>query len=155
VVPIENIDAQLNMDMIGRDNWDNRDADYRNSVFVVGDDRISTELHNVIVETNAAMKKPLKLDYEMNDPTDPETVYYRSDHYSYASKGIPIAFFTDGLHSDYHCLSDTPDKIQYEKMARIGQLVYQTAFALGNMDKFVERDNLGPRSGKGFVGKVR
>lgn len=155
IVPLDKIDAQLNMDMIGRDDYDNRNGDYTNSVYIVGDDRISTELHNVIVDVNATLRKPLKLDYAMNDPADPEAVYYRSDHYSYAAKGVPIAFFTTGLHSDYHCASDTADKIHYEKMTRIGQLVYQTGMALANQDKFVERDNLGPRSGKGFEGKIK
>jgi hypothetical protein len=155
VVPIDRIAAQLNMDMVGRDNYDNRDADYSNSVFIVGADRISTDLHNVVVDTNTTLKKPLKLDYEMNDPTDPEAVYYRSDHYSYASKGIPIAFFTTGLHNDYHCVSDTWDKINFEKMARIDQLVYQTGYAIANMDKPLDRDNLGPRSGKAFQGKIK
>ena len=155
IVPLSKIDAQLNIDMIGRDNYDNRDADYTNSLFIVGDDRISTDLHNVIVDTNAALQKPLKLDYELNDPADPETIYYRSDHYSYAAKGIPIAFFTTGLHADYHRVTDTADKIHYEKMARIVQLIYETGFNLANMDQFVVRDNQGPRSGKGFQGKIK
>jgi peptidase M28-like protein len=154
VVPLDKIDCQLNIDMIGRDNYDNRDADYTNSLFIVGDDRISTDLHNVIVDTNTTLQKPLKLDYELNDPADPETIYYRSDHYSYAAKGIPIAFFTTGLHADYHRVTDTADKIHYEKMARIVQLVYQTGFSLANMDQFIVRDNLGARSGKGFQGKI-
>jgi hypothetical protein len=76
-------------------------------VFLVGDDRISTDLHNLIIETNQTLAKPLTLDYEMNDPNDPEGVYTRSDHYSYAAKGIPIAFFTTGLHPDYHRVTDT------------------------------------------------
>jgi len=154
VVPLDRVSVQLNMDMIGRDDWDDRDGDYSNSMYLVGDDRISTELHNIIVDVNAAMKKPLKLDYGMNDPLDPEAVYYRSDHYSYASKGIPIAFFTTGLHTDYHCRSDTADKIRYEKMTRIGQLAYETGFVVANMPRFLERDNRGPRAGKGFQGKI-
>jgi hypothetical protein len=155
IVPLSKIDCQLNIDMIGRDNYDNRDADYTNSVFIVGDDRISTDLHNVIVDTNTSLQKPLKLDYELNDPDDPETIYYRSDHYSYAAKGIPIAFFTTGLHADYHRVTDTADKIHYDKMARIVQLVYETGFNLANADQFILRDNLGPRSGKGFQGKIK
>ena len=154
VVPLDRVDALLNMDMIGRDDQDDRAADNRNSVFVVGADRISSELHNAIVDANATMARPLTLDYAMNDPTDPEAVYYRSDHYSYAAKGIPIAFFTTGLHDDYHCVSDTADKIRYEKMARIGELVYRTAFAVASRDTFLARDNRGPRTGRGFTGKL-
>ncbi len=81
------------------------------------------------------MSKPLALDYELNDPNDPESVYTRSDHYSYAAKGIPIAFFTTGLHPDYHRVSDTVDKILFPKMARIAQLVYETGFSIANTDR--------------------
>jgi hypothetical protein len=143
VVPLERVQAQLNMDMVGRDDCDNVEGDYTNSVFVVGADRISTDLHNLIVETNAAADRPLTLDYELNDPLDPESVYTRSDHYSYAAKGIPIAFFTTGLHKDYHKVSDTVDKIVFPKMARIAQLVYTTGFSIANTDRTLERDKPG------------
>jgi hypothetical protein len=154
VVPLEAIQVQLNMDMVGRDDCDNLEGDYRNSVFVVGADRISTDLHNLIVETNGAMKTPLTLDYELNDPNDPENVYQRSDHYSYAAKGVPIAFFTTGLHPDYHRVTDTVDKIVFPKMARIAQLVYETGFSIANTDRKLERDNKGPRTGFGAKPEV-
>jgi Zn-dependent M28 family amino/carboxypeptidase len=147
VVPLEKVQAQLNMDMVGRDDCDNLEGDYTNSVFVVGADRISTDLHNLIVESNATLAKPLTLDYELNDPADPEGVYTRSDHYSYALKGIPIAFFTTGLHPDYHRVTDTVDKIVFPKMARIAQLVYQSGFSIANTDRVLERDKKGPRTG--------
>jgi hypothetical protein len=136
------------MDMVGRDDCDNANGDYSNTVFVVGADRISTDLHNLIVETNAADKQPLKLDYELNDPNDPESVYTRSDHYSYASKGIPIAFFTTGLHKDYHQVSDEVGKILFPKMARIAQLVYETGFNIANTNRVLERDNKGRAAGR-------
>src|SRR5262245_39184299 len=106
LVPTDRVQVQLNMDMVGRDDCDNIEGDFTNTVFVVGADRISTDLHNLIVETNATKQKPLTLDYELNDPSDPEGVYTRSDHYSYAAKGIPIAFFTTGLHPDYHRVTE-------------------------------------------------
>ena len=149
VVPIEAIQAHLNMDMVGRDDCDNLEGDYSNSVFVVGADRISTDLHNLIVATNKAQSRPLTLDYELNDPADPENVYTRSDHYSYAAKGIPIVFFTTGLHPDYHSVADTVDKIRFPKMARITQLVYESGFAIANAERPLERDNKGPRTGFG------
>lgn len=149
VVPLDKIQAQLNMDMVGRDDCDDMEGDYTNSVFIVGADRISTDLHNLIIETNKTMVKPLDLDYEMNDPNDPESVYTRSDHYSYAAKGIPIAFFTTGLHPDYHRVSDSVEKILFPKMARITQLVYETGFSAANTDKVLVRDNKGPRTGFG------
>ena len=154
VVPLEKVQAVLNMDMVGRDDCDDLEGDYTNSVFMVGDDRISTDLHNLIVETNQTMAKPLTLDYEMNDPADPEGVYSRSDHYSYAAKGIPIAFFTTGLHPDYHRVSDTVDKILFPKMAKIGQLMYQSGFSIADTDKVLERDNKGPRVGFGTTAEV-
>src|SRR5439155_664259 len=78
------------------------------TVYLVGSDRISTELHNTVIDSNDALPKPLRLDFEMNDPTDLEGIYYRSDHYSYAAKGIPIVFLTTGLHPDYHANTDSP-----------------------------------------------
>lgn len=154
VVPLGRVQAQLNLDMIGRNDCDNANGDYSNTVFVVGADRMSTDLHNLIVDTNAAKTNPLTLDYELNDPNDPENIYSRSDHYSYALKGIPIAFFTTGLHKDYHQVSDSVDKILFPKLARITQLVYETGFSLANTDRVLERDNKGPRSGKGHEGRL-
>jgi hypothetical protein len=154
VVPLERMQAVINMDMVGRDDCNNLEGDYTNSVFVVGADRISTDLHNVIVRTNALQSKPLTLDYELNDPLDPESVYTRSDHYSYAAKGIPVAFFTTGLHPDYHKVTDTVDKILFPKMAKIAQLVYETGFSIANSERMLERDNKGPRTGYGTNAEV-
>jgi len=149
IVPLEKVQAQLNMDMVGRDDCDDLEGDFTNSLFIIGADRISTDLHNLIISTNNTLSKPMTLDYEMNDPNDPEGVYTRSDHYSYASKGIPIAFFTTGLHPDYHRVTDTVDKIIFPKMARIAQLVYETGFSIANTDRVLEHDNKGPRTGFG------
>ena len=151
-IPMEKIVAQLNMDMIGRNRDDKPEEE--NSVYLVGSDRISTELHNISIAANAALPKPLKLDYEMNDPSDLEQVYYRSDHYSYAAKGIPIIFYTTGLHGDYHVNTDSVEKINFEKMARIGQLVVDTGRRVANLDHAPARDNKGPRVGKGSDGKI-
>jgi hypothetical protein len=151
-LPLDRIIANLNMDMVGRNRDDK--AEEANTVYLVGSDRISTELHNVTVEANAGLGRPLKLNFELNDPTDPEQVYYRSDHYSYAAKGIPIVFFTTGLHGDYHHNTDSVEKINYEKMARIGQLVYETGRRVANLDHTLARDNRGPRVGKGSDGKI-
>ncbi len=151
-VPMDKIVAQVNMDMVGR-NRDNK-AEEANTVYIVGSDRISTEFHNITVDANGPLVKPLKLDYEMNDPTDLEQIYYRSDHYSYALKGVPIVFLTTGLHPDYHANTDSAEKINYEKMARIGQYAYEIGMRTANMDHAPARDNRGPRVGKGSVGKL-
>ena len=157
VVPLQKIQAQLNMDMIGRSQDDK--PEYQNSVFVVGADRISTDLHNLVVLANRAQPKPLTLDYELND-TGPvsvpgmQNIYGRSDHYAYAAKGIPIAFFFTGLHADYHGVGDHPDKINYPKLARIAQLVYEVGFSIANTDRVLERDNKGPRAVKGSPAEI-
>jgi Zn-dependent M28 family amino/carboxypeptidase len=90
----------------------------------------------------------LKLAYDYNDPSDPEQLYFRSDHFSYAAKGIPIIFFTTGLHPDYHTASDEVSKIEFDKMTRITALVYETGWRLANLDHAPARDNKGPRATK-------
>ena len=150
---IDKIVAQLNMDMVGRNR--NDDPAASNMVLVVGSDRISTELHNINEDANASLQRPLELDYEMNDPADPQSIYTRSDHYSYALKGIPIIFYFTGLHPDYHRPSDTVDKIIFDKIRRIAQLGYETGRRVANLDHAPIKDNLGPRAGKGFRGKLR
>jgi Peptidase family M28 len=151
-IPLDKIIANLNMDMVGRNRDDK--AEENNTVYLVGSDRISTELHNITVLSNDNLPQPLKLDFELNDPADLEQIYYRSDHYSYASRGIPIVFFTTALHPDYHVNTDSFEKINYQKMARIGQLVYETGRRVANLDHNLERDNRGPRAGKGSNGKI-
>jgi hypothetical protein len=146
-VPLDQVVAQLNIDMIGR-NRDNK-ASEANTVYLVGSDRISSELHALNREANRSLDQPLTLDYEMNDPADPEQLYFRSDHYSYASKGIPIIFFTTGLHQDYHANTDEVSRIEFGKLTRITQLVYETAMRVGNLDHPPVRDFKGPRAGRG------
>jgi hypothetical protein len=153
VVPIDKIAAQINIDMIGRNR--NDDPKESNTIYVVGSDRISTELHNLNEDANASLPKPWTLDYEMNDPADTESIYTRSDHYSYALKGIPIIFFFTGLHPDYHCPSDSVDKILFDKLARGAQLAYETGRRVANLDRMPVRDNKGPRVGKTVTGKLK
>jgi hypothetical protein len=148
-IPNEKVVANLNMDMIGRNDKDK--IENANQVLLVGSDRISTELHEIVIDVNKKLAHPMTLDFAMNDPADPERVYYRSDHYSYASKGIPIIFFTTGLHEDYHVNTDSVEKIDFQKMARIGQLVYATGMHVANMDHAPVRDNKGPRAGAAAV----
>jgi len=152
VVPMDKLGAQLNIDMVGRNRCD--DPKEENTVYVVGSDRISTELHNLNEDANGSLKTPMKLDYEMNDPADPESLYTRSDHYSYAAKGVPVIFYTTGLHKDYHYLTDEVSKIDFPKLAHITQLVYSTGTRVANLDHFPARDNKGPRKGKGATGKI-
>jgi Zn-dependent M28 family amino/carboxypeptidase len=145
-VPLDRIVAQLNIDMIGR-NRDNKPSE-SNTVYLVGSDRISSELDLVSRAANAALSMPLTLDYEFNDPSDSESLYTRSDHYSYASKDIPVIFFTTGLHPDYHANTDEVSKIEMDKLARVAQLVYQTGARLADLDHAPARDHKGARAGK-------
>ena len=153
VVPNERIVAQLNVDMIGRNRCD--DPQEANTVYLVGSDRISTDLHNISEDANAAMPRPLTLDYELNDPADPQSLYTRSDHYSYAAKGIPVIFYTTGLHRDYHAVTDEVDRIEFRKLTRVAQLIYSTGARLANLERPPARDNRGPRVGKETGGKIR
>ena len=153
VVPNDRIIAQLNVDMIGRNRCD-REGD-RDTVYLIGSDRISTDLHNISEDANAALARPMTLDYELNDPADPQALYTRSDHYSYAAKGIPIIFYTTGLHRDYHFLTDEVDKIEWDKLARVTQLIYATGQRLANLERTPVRDNKGPRVGKGTGGRLK
>jgi Zn-dependent M28 family amino/carboxypeptidase len=150
-VATDKIVAQLNMDMVGRNDKD-KDSE-ENTVYLVGSDRISTELHNINEDANTATVK-MTLDYTSNDPGDSEQIYYRSDHYSYAAKGVPIIFYTTGLHPDYHHNTDSVEKIRFEKMAKVSQLIYETGRRVANLDHAPARDNKGARVGKGSGGKL-
>jgi hypothetical protein len=146
-VPLDSVIAQLNLDMIGRNR--NNDPGQSSTVYLIGSDRISSELHEISRDANRALAAPLRLDYELNDPSDPEQLYYRSDHYSYAAKGIPVIFFTTGLHPDYHANTDEASRIDYGKLVRVAGLIYETSARLANLDRAPARDHRGPRAGKG------
>ena len=136
-VPISAIVAQLNMDMIGRTKADgdtntrNKDLTGPNGIYVIGSTMMSTELGDIV---NAVNKSYLNLTFDTryDDPKDPNRFFYRSDHYNYAKKGIPIIFFFDGVHEDYHRKSDTADKIDYQKMEKVTRTVYMTAWEIAN-----------------------
>ncbi|HEV2150167.1 MAG TPA: M28 family peptidase [Longimicrobiaceae bacterium] len=123
-VPRDSIVAQLNIDMIGRNHPD--------SVFLVGSRRISTQLGAAVEAANARQPRPMVLDYSWDAPGHPEQIFCRSDHYSYARYGIPVTFFTTGLHEDYHKPSDEPDTIDYEKLARVARLISTIAGDVAN-----------------------
>jgi hypothetical protein len=153
VMPIDRMVAMINVDMVGRNRCD--DVAEANTVYVVGSERISTELHNINEAANASLPRPLTLNYEYNDVADPEAVYTRSDHYSYAFKGVPVIFFTTGLHRDYHYVTDEVERIEFAKMARIAELIHATTLRVGNLERPPMRDFAGPRVGKGQTGPIR
>jgi Zn-dependent M28 family amino/carboxypeptidase len=152
VVPLEKVQAMLNVDMIGR-NRDDKSSE-QNTVYVIGADRISTDLHNVLVATNQSLATPMTLDFEFNDPADVESFYTRSDHYSYAAAGIPVAFFFCGTHDDYHANSDSADRILYSKLLRVADLIYRVGYGVADSPRDLARDQLGPRAGRDFAGPL-
>jgi Zn-dependent M28 family amino/carboxypeptidase len=137
VFPLENTVANLNIDMIGR--TDEKHASNDRYVYLIGSDKLSTELHAVSEASNATYSG-LELDYTYNDPKDPNRFYYRSDHYNFAKNNIPVIFYFSGVHEDYHKPTDTPDKILYPKMAEIGKLIFHTAWELANREERIVVD---------------
>jgi hypothetical protein len=139
VVPLKQMVADLNIDMIGRSKLpgDNAMEDDHltdaNTVYLVGSNRISQELHQLSEETNSQFQK-MKLDYYYNDPNNPERIYYRSDHWNYAKHGVPIIFYFDGTSVDYHRPTDTIDKIDFTKMTKVARLVFETGWRIANLD---------------------
>jgi len=138
-IPLNKTSVDLNIDMIGRIDPNRKQGDSTNYVYVVGDDKLSSDLHTISERENNKYTK-MELDYKFNDPNDKDRIYYRSDHYNFAKNGVPIIFYFDGIHNDYHRPSDTPDKINYDLMAKRAQLVFYTAWDMANRDDMVKRD---------------
>ena len=145
IVPLDKMVVDLNIDMIGRSKpaGDTNPADEHltdaNTVYLVGSNRISHELHKLSEDTNNDYQK-LKLSYYYNDPDDPERIYYRSDHWNYAKHGVPIIFYFDGVHVDYHKPTDTVDKIDFAKLSSITRLVFETGWRIANLDHRLAHD---------------
>jgi hypothetical protein len=127
-VPIDSIVAQLNVDMVGRNAPE--------SLYVVGPAAApheqSRRLGAVLDSVNRRLPRPFAFNREWDSPTHPEQIYYRSDHYNYARRGVPIVFFTSGLHADYHRVSDEPSRIDYDKLAHVCALLYVVGDAVAN-----------------------
>lgn len=139
VVPLKKLVADLNIDMVGRsrpegdvDPRDSRLTD-KDSIYIIGADKLSTELHKLNEETNMDTAH-MRFDYTYNDEKHPERFYYRSDHYNYAKHGIPIIFFFTGVHRDYHQITDVVDKIDFEKMERIDRMIFSLGWRVANLD---------------------
>ncbi|MFD1064329.1 M28 family metallopeptidase [Winogradskyella litorisediminis] len=139
VFPLENTVANLNTDMIGR--VDKRHENNPNYVYVIGSDRISTELDFIVREANETFTH-LNLDYKYNDKDDPNRYYNRSDHYNFALKNIPVVFFFNGEHEDYHKASDTVEKINFEILKKRTQLIFATAWYIANAENAPSKEVL-------------
>ncbi|MEZ4857971.1 MAG: M28 family metallopeptidase [Flavobacteriaceae bacterium] len=139
IFPLENTVCNLNTDMIGR--IDPNKKETPNYIYLIGSDKLSQELHDVSEMINKDYIN-LELDYTFNDENDPNRFYYRSDHYNFAKKNIPIIFYFNGVHEDYHKPTDTPDKIEYELMAKRAKLIFQTAWEIANREGRITADKL-------------
>ncbi|WP_212000449.1 M28 family peptidase [Chitinophaga sp. HK235] len=129
VYPLASTIVDLNIDMIGRvDPEHEHDTNY---VYLIGDNKLSSALRPISENANNTFTG-FQLDYKYNDPDDPHQFYYRSDHYNFASHGIPVIFYFNGTHADYHKPTDTVDKINFNLLARRAQLVFYTAWELAN-----------------------
>jgi len=137
VFPLKNTVADLNIDMIGR--IDDRYKTDPNYIYLIGSDKLSTELHQLSEEANRQYIN-IKLDYKYNDENDPNRFYYRSDHYNFAKNRIPVIFYFNGTHADYHRPTDTVDKIHFAKMEKITRLIFHTAWKVANRPERIKVD---------------
>jgi len=154
-VPRDSIIADLNLDMVGRGapsdiTGRNKAGDElsgaSNYLQLVGSRRLSTELGDIAESVDSTEPVPLKFDYSMDANGHPQNIYCRSDHANYARYGIPVIFFTTGGHADYHQVTDEPQYIQYQHMARVDKLVFDIADRLADLNHRVVVDKTKPDS---------
>ncbi len=125
--------------MIGRTDKKYDELKSSNYVYVIGSDKISTQLDSILKVSNKETEN-LILDYTFNDDKDPNQFYRRSDHYNFARNGVPIIFFFTGVHADYHRPTDTVDKILFDRMVRIVRVIYATGWKVANMKGGLSRN---------------
>ena len=131
VFPLENTVANLNIDMIGRvDRNHENNPEY---IYIIGADRLSTELHYISEAVNSEFTN-LSLNYKYNEENEHNRYYYRSDHYNFAKHNIPVIFYFNGEHEDYHQVTDTADKIEYDILEKRTKLIFATAWQLANQE---------------------
>ena len=135
--PIANTSVNLNTDMVGRVGSEYK-GDTSNYVYVIGEDKLSSDLMGITDSINVTSK--MELDRRYNDLNDPNRFYYRSDHYNFAKVGVPIIFYFDGVHADYHKPTDTVEKINFNLMEKRVRLIFNTAWVMANRDAMMKRD---------------
>lgn len=136
--PLNKTSVDLNIDMVGRIDPKYK-GDSLNYVYVIGDDKLSTDLQPITDSINKTYSH-LQLDRRFNDLKDPNRYYYRSDHYNFAKNGVPVIFYFNGTHADYHRPTDTVDKINFDLMAKRVKLVFFTAWEMANRNDMVKRN---------------
>ncbi len=128
--PLANTVANLNIDMVGRTD-PKRESENRNYIYLIGSDRLSTQLHEISEAANKATTQ-IELDYTYNAEDDPNRFYFRSDHYNFAKNNIPVIFYFNGTHADYHKVTDTVEKIEFDLLQERTKLVFYTAWEIAN-----------------------
>lgn len=141
IYALENTVANLNIDMIGRVDKFYEEKQQEDYVYIIGADRLSTKLHYISEAANDQFTN-LTLDYKYNDEGDSNRYYYRSDHYNFANRNIPVIFYFNGEHQDYHQPTDTPDKINYPLLKKRTQLIFSTVWYLANSEERLEVDEI-------------
>jgi hypothetical protein len=140
-VPRDKIVAQLNIDMVGRGSAADIAGGGPDYLQLVGSRRVSTELGDLVEQVNTASPRPFKFDYAFDANGHPERIYCRSDHYMYARYGIPITFFTTGLHPDYHQVTDEAQYIDYDHMSRIATFIRDIGLRVADLDHRLKVDH--------------
>ena len=136
--PLDSTSVDLNIDMVGRID-PNYKGDSTNYVYVIGEDKLSSDLQPITDSVNKQHVN-MELDRRYNDLKDPNRFYYRSDHFNFAKHGVPIIFYFNGVHADYHQPTDTVDKINFDLMAKRDKLVFYTAWTMANRNNMLKRD---------------
>lgn len=137
IYPLDKTVVDINVDMVGRQ--DEKYKDNPDYIYVIGSDRLSSDLHKINEDLNQKYTQ-ITLDYTYNSENDPNQYYFRSDHYNFAKNGIPSIFFFSGVHEDYHKKTDDIEKINFEKMVKIGKLVYHNIWAIANRPERLKVD---------------
>jgi hypothetical protein len=137
IFPLSNTVCDLNIDMIGR--LDDAHKNNSNYIYLIGSDKLSKDLHALSEKMNKVYTQ-LELDYRYNDENEPNRYYYRSDHYNFAKNGIPVIFYFNGVHADYHQETDEVGKIDFNKMEKITKFVFYNAWEIANRTERLKAD---------------
>jgi len=138
-INLQNAITNLNVDMVGRIDENHQKNLQKEYVYIIGSNFISNDLHLINEKINSEFVH-IHLDYQYNNKSDKLRLYYRSDHYNFAKKQIPVIFYFSGLHEDYHKVTDTYDKIIYDKTLKIAQLIFGTSFYIAYHDVILKKN---------------
>ena len=139
VFPLDSTRIDLNIDMVGRIDDDAPHAKYGTYLYLVGADQLSSEIPTIINEEKKSDSLVTPA-YKYQDLKNDQFLFYRSDHYNFALKGVPVIFFTSGLHKDYHQPTDTVDKINFDALEKRARFIFRVACDFANLPSILKRD---------------